>query len=346
MTADVRRARTAFLWVGLIVPLAMLAATAVIVALWLPDIPEPAAIHWSEDGVDGYGPGWTWLLVIAGIAVLVAALALLARFAHRLPEKGRPRPAEGDPVPEWSATARFLGATNLGVAAMMALIALVGVGSQRGLTDASQTPDIGYAVLGGFLLLALGALVGWLLQPATPLPALEPSAEAVPLAASATERVGWVGTASLARVGLWVIGVAVLLVCVLAVVFLATGAGGPWTAVILLGTCLLLAAAFVTTFAFRVRVGPAGLQVRSLAGWPRFVIPVDDVAAVRAVAVNPFAEFGGWGVRWGLDGRFGVVLRRGEAVEVTRTDGRRFVVTVDGADEAAAALATAARKAG
>ena len=84
MTPDVRRARTAFLWVGVILPLTVLAVSAVIVAFWLPEIPEPAAIHWGEDGVDGFGPGWTYLVVLGGIAAMVIAFALLAWFASEL----------------------------------------------------------------------------------------------------------------------------------------------------------------------------------------------------------------------------------------------------------------------
>ncbi len=94
------------------------------------------------------------------------------------------------------------------------------------------------------------------------------------------------------------------------------------------------------TFAFRVRIG-ARRTARAVAGGlaRRSRSRPADIASVRAIDVDPFAEFGGWGLRYGLDGRYGVVLRRGEALEVTRVGGRRFVVTVDDAQTAAAALA-------
>jgi hypothetical protein len=41
-----------------------------------------------------------------------------------------------------------------------------------------------------------------------------------------------------------------------------------------------------------------------------------------------------------VDGRRGIVLRAGEALQITRTDRRVFVVTVDGASDAAAVLET------
>ncbi|MFS0852672.1 hypothetical protein [Microbacterium sp. 179-I 3D4 NHS] len=345
MTPDVRHARTAFLWVGVVVPLAIVAVSAIVITLWLPEIPDPAAVHWSESGPDGFGPGWTHLVLLGVIAVLIAAFAVLAWFAHRLPEKGRSARASGAGTPQWSVTARFLGAVNLGLAALISLVSLAGVGSQRGLADAADAPGIGYAVLGGLLLLVVGSLAGWFLQPRTPEPPAPRTEPAAPLDGSGSERVMWVGTASIARSGRGVFGATLLVVAALAAIMAATGSGGTMAVVITLAAGAVVLLALVTTFAFRVRIGPAGLRVRSLAGWPRIDIAAADIASTRVIDVDPFAEFGGWGVRYALDGRYGVVLRRGAAVEVTRTSGRRFVVTVDDAETAAAALATAAQRA-
>ena len=100
MTDDLRRSRTAFLWVGIIVPLAIIALATVVVAAWLPEVPEPAATHWGTGGVDGYGPGWTYLVlpigIGGGIVVLFAAMAL---FSPRLPPRG------STSTRQWSPTA-------------------------------------------------------------------------------------------------------------------------------------------------------------------------------------------------------------------------------------------------
>lgn len=343
MTPDLRRARTAFLWVGVIVPLAVIAVSAVVVAIWLPQLPKPAAVHWSGDGVDGFGPGWTFLAVLCGVGGgMVIAFALLVWFAHRRPSEQH---STDDVRPQWSVTARFLGAVNLGLAALMSVVALAAVGPQRGLADASEAPNVGGpAAIGGFLLLIVLTAIGWVLQPKVQTASPEGAVvSATALPASPSERVIWIGTATVARTGQIVLGGAVLFVLALAALLIATGGGNPWSITVLLATSALLIAAFIVTFAFRVRIGPSGLLVRSLAGWPKIMIPAAEVAAVRAVSVSPFAEFGGWGLRYGLDGRYGVVLRAGEALEVTRTDGRRFVVTVDDAESAASVLATAAR---
>jgi hypothetical protein len=103
-------------------------------------------------------------------------------------------------------------------------------------------------------------------------------------------------------------------------------------------TLLLVGAAFATSASFRVRVGPDGLLVRSMVGFPRVHVPLEDVVSVRAVECNPFGEFGGFGWRLGLDGRTGIVLRKGPAIEVERRDRRPLVVTVDGAAVGAAVL--------
>lgn len=342
MTPDVRRARTAFLWVGMIVPLAMIVVSAVVVAIWLPELPEPAAVHWSGDGVDGYGPGWSFLAILCGVGGgMIIAFALLVWFAHRSPSAAHPT---GSTRPEWSVTARFLGAVNLGLAGLMSVVALAAVGPQRGLAEASEAPNVGGpAAIGGFGLLIALTAVGWFLQPKIDARATDDAASAAPLSTSASERVMWIGSTTISRGGKSVLGGLVLLVCVLAVVVIAPGQAGFWPAAILIATAVFMAVAFIVTLVFRVRIGPSGILVRSLVGWPTIDIPADEVTAVRAVTVNPFAEFGGWGLRYGLDGRYGVVLRAGEALEVTRTDGRRFVVTIDDAETAASVLATAAR---
>ena len=86
----------------------------------------------------------------------------------------------------------------------------------------------------------------------------------------------------------------------------------------------------------------AGLRVRSIAGLPRFSVALADVEGVAVVRVDPTAEFGGWGFRLGLDGRFGIVLRAGDAIQVERRRGRTLVVTVDDAATGAGLLSALA----
>ena len=131
-----------------------------------------------------------------------------------------------------------------------------------------------------------------------------------------------------------------LLVLLLALVALAaymlgTGVAGGW--VVAVGV-IVVAFALAATTAFRVRVTPDGLAARALLGWPRIMIPLAEIESVRAVDISPFGEFGGWGWRIAVDGRTGIVMRRGPAIEVARHDRRPFLITIDGAAEAAALL--------
>ena len=100
---------------------------------------------------------------------------------------------------------------------------------------------------------------------------------------------------------------------------------------------MLLIVLALTTTTFRVRVDASGLTTVSPAGFPRFTVPLSEVRSVAVTDVNPLGEFGGYGLRW-TPGGFGVVLRRGPAIDVTRTSGKRFVVTVEDAARGAALL--------
>ncbi len=341
MTDDVRRARTAYLWVGVVVPFLLLVIAAVIALSWAPDLPDPVAIHWSGDGPNGFAPLWVDVLILVGTGVgLVALFAALAFFGHRLTSGSLP----AAPV-SWSGTARLLGAVSLGMAGLLAFLLLVSLGVQRGLDDAHQAPGIGNETLIAMLLLAVLAVlavVGWFLQPAvSPRRDTGAPASALPLADS--ERAVWVGTAAWGTTGRVVTALSLLL-GVAAVVFglLTVQREVSWPVLIaLVGAAVALFLA-VSTFSLRVRIGAEGLRVRSALGWPRKTIPADEIADVRVVDVVPLGEFGGWGWRTSLDGRTGVVLRRGPAVEVAYGEGRTFVVTVDDAETAAAVLAAAA----
>ncbi|WP_341956880.1 DUF1648 domain-containing protein [Microbacterium sp. LWH13-1.2] len=339
MTPEIRRARTAFWWVGVIVPLVLIALASIVVLAWLPDLPEPAAIHWGLDGADGFGPRWTPLVLLVGLGGgTVLLFALIALLSHRLPKRGAAAPI---PRPQWSATARLLGAASLGMAGMMSMLAIASTAAQRGLADAADAADITPWVA-VFLLVMVGlGAAGWFLQPAVPISTGSSTATATPLPLTDHERAVWIKTVTVATAGQIVLGIGVFVVIAMSVLLLAQGIAAGW---ITAAVAVVLLVLVTTSLTFRVRASAAGLRVRSVAGWPRVEIPAAEIASTRAVQVDPFAEFGGWGYRFGVDGRRGIVLRKGDAVEVTRTNGRVFLVTVDDAATAASVLAAAAQR--
>lgn len=333
MNHDVRRSRTAFLWVGVIVPLGILVLAAAVIIAWMPQLPDPIATHWGSDGVDGFSPKWAYVPFLIGIGAGVVILdAALALFAHRAPQS-----STKPPVGPWSSTARFLAATNLGVAVMIAFLAIVGAAIQRGLSNAADAPDISGWTAVGLALLVGFAVIGWFVQPRSPVVAADQGQPAGRIPLAVGERAAWFGTASIARSGVIVLVSALALLVIMTVFFLALGEDGWW---ILLLTTLLMAFMIASMVIFNVRVNAAGLRARSHWGWPNTHIPLDRIEKVEMVTVDPFREFGGWGWRLGVDGRRGIVLRAGEALQVTQTNGRVFVVTIDGASDAAAVLDT------
>ncbi|WP_312172952.1 DUF1648 domain-containing protein, partial [Microbacterium sp.] len=323
--------------VGVILPLSLIALASIVVVAWLPEVPDPAAIHWGLDGADGFGPRWTPLALLIGLGGgTVLLFALIALFSHRVPQRGAAAPI---PQPQWSATARLLGAASLGTAGLISILAIVSTAAQRGLDDAADAADITPWIPVLLLVMVGLAVAGWFLQPSVPVSPDSSGAAATPPLAD-HERAVWMKTVTVARSGQLVLGIGVFIVVAMSVLLLARGVAAGW---ITAAVALVLVALVVTGLRFRVRASAAGLRVRSTAGWPRLEIPAAEIASVRAIPVNPFAEFGGWGYRIGTDGRRGVVLRTGDALEVTRTDGRVFVITVDDAATAASVLAAAAR---
>lgn len=331
MTDDVRRSRTAFFWVGVFIPAAILLVTVAVIATWLPELPDPIATHWGSSGVDGFGPKWATIALPLGVGGgTVTLLALIGALGHRMPQSSTKQPVQA-----WGPTSRFLGGMSLGLALFISYLELVTTGLQRGLADAAQAPDIGWWMPTGFALLITGTALGWFLQPRSPERVGVAEASVASITFNRVERAAWFGTAKMARGAVVVLVGATLLMLVLSVVVFAQDAGGGW---ILLGTTVLLLVLIATMLVFRVRANAAGLRVRSLLGWPNTGIPLDRIEKIEVVQIAPMAEFGGWGWRISPDGRRGVVLRAGEALQVTDSRGKVFVVTVDDAVEAASVL--------
>jgi hypothetical protein len=202
------------------------------------------------------------------------------------------------------------------------------------LADATAAPDIEGVLVAALLLAVLLGLAVAALVPADPPGAATatgpPPADAPRIPLAPGERVAWSAWTSVSAPVLTVLFVALLPLAIPA----ALGVVPVFLGLIAVFVLVLSA----TRMAARVWVDERGLTVRSPLGWPTRTVPLAEIAAAAAVRVDPIRDFGGWGYRIGRGGRSGVVLRRGPALEVTRGDGRRFLVTVEGAAEAAALL--------
>ncbi|MEF3402733.1 DUF1648 domain-containing protein [Agromyces sp. CCNWLW203] len=320
--ADVRTARRRFLLIGCALPAAITLVAVALMVVWLPEVPPTVATHWTGSGPDGFGPAW---VVPLGTAVL--GLGLVALFAGIM--------LAGTRDGQWGPMLRLLGALSIGTNVLLVVGITWSFGAQRGLADPHDAPDIGWPMLVSGLL-ALGAgLGGWFAQPNVTTDGRNPARSVEPLDLAAGERAVWVRTTSMTRGGMIAIIASILALAIGTVVVAATGSTAWW---VMLGVTVLLVILAITTFVFRVRVDDRGLLVRSPIGVPHFSVPLAEVEAVSVRDVHPTSEFGGWGIRIAADGAFGIVLRAGEALQVTRRNGRRFVVTVDDAATAAALL--------
>lgn len=312
--------RTSSTLLGLVLPLALLFAAAALALSWRDDLPDPVAVHFGAGGtVDGYGSLTSFALGLpAVIAAAVVALWLVAVLLGRD-----------------ASTRRWAVGTTVFLGWMGSAVTVGSLAGQRGLTDARQAADIGpvlaVALLGGA---ALGVLAALLVPGDTHRPADVPVTAGGRITLAPHERAVWTrdvrspvtlaigGTATLATAALALADRELWMLAVPALLLLVTAGSASFTAT----------------------VDARGLAVQSALGLPRFHVPLDEVEGVRETTVEPFREFGGWGYRVGRDGRFGVVLRRGSAIEVERTGGRTFVVTVDDAGTGAALLATLAER--
>lgn len=320
--ARVTRSRVVLL--GIVLPIVLAAAGALLMISWIPELPNPAAIHWGAGRVDGTGSPWLLAVMPLGITVLFSVFVYFGALREETPS-GLP-----------TVNQKLIAALGSG----LALFLTVGIGgsvaAQRGLGSATAAPDPWmWIVLGGVLGVALAAVV-WLLLPR----ADRSGPEAMPvetLEVSATERLFWTGVVSMRPLGLALIAAAVGLLIVSAVV--AAFAGSEIT-VLVIAVALVLLGAAVTTLRWRVSVGGHGVSVVSIAGWPAIRIPLAEIADVRLIEVNPVGDFGGWGWRW-AGGRTGIVLQAGPAIEVTRSSGKVLVVPVDDAETAVAVLQAA-----
>jgi len=297
-------------------------AAAAVVRAWRDELPAQIASHWSGSGEpDGFmSPTALALVAVATTAVLCGLFAVIGLTQGAA-----------------ASTRRITAGGCVWSGAFMAAIVVGTLAPQRGLADASQVGLSGAALLAAVLLPLVPAGIAAALVPGDP---AMPAAEAVPDdAPRATlrdgERAVWLRRAT-GGPGLAVGAVAVALTT------LAAALTAEWT---MLVVPLLLAALFVTMFAFTVRVDPAGLTVRSAARWPGTHVPADEVVRASVTQVRPLRDYGGWGWRTARDGRVGVVLRSGDALLVERTGGRSFAVTVDDPAEAAALLNTMAERA-
>lgn len=309
----------------ILVPALLAAAASIVGLLLIPDLPETLAVHWGVDGtvdrVDGLGS------YIAIIAFLVPGFALgAAGFSISPLRHGTSR-----------LYARSVVALTTWFGVFISVSMFLGVYAQRGVTDPYAVPGstVAIALLIGFAVAVAAAALAALATPTLP-QSTGLSAEGAALPIADGERVYW---AQISRSPRGVIAIPIVTIVFIAVLFAVVGL--PVWATLIVG--LILASLF-TMMSWRVVVDQRGLTVTGLFGFPRFHIPLESIVAAAAIEVRAFGEYGGWGVRFGRSGNWGVITRAGTAIEVQRRSGANFVVTVEDAATGAGLLTSLARR--
>lgn len=332
LSQEVRRARRAAFWVGVWAPLIVVALGALVQILWIPRLPDPIATHWSgSGGPDGFSGVWSNILFYAitggGMTLLFAVLLLVPRGRRA-------------GFPAWSSFSRFIAAFGAATVVFISVLIVGLVQIQLDVVDARTVGTVAGPMAAALLSAVVAGVVGWFVQPRTTV-AAPASDDSEPLRLSGNERAVWIGQARPSAGYRWFAGVLVVLMLGLAVTNLVLQPSGWW---ILALVGILVSALVAATIGFRVRIDASGLEARSVLGWPVVRVRAADVERVAASTINPLGEFGGWGLRW-APGRFGIVLRTGPGIVVTRRSGNIFGITVDDAETGAAVLAAAAASA-
>jgi hypothetical protein len=278
-------------------------------------------VHWNAAGVpDGFGSPFTFPVLLAAICLpldaIFGAIAILS--AHRAPV---------------TVMTKILATVGLFVSVILA-IALGGVVVlERGSVSQAHVSIASLPI--GFAAAAVLSVGAWFLLPkATKVPRGGGTA-VPPVALGAQERASWIRSATAPAWLTWsVVGFMVVISAIVLFSVLARG-GGTWPISFIPVVIFLLV---LSNFAWTIRVDARGVRMRSSLGIPRITIPLANIESADVIHVQAIAEYGGFGVRWGLGGRFGVILRSGEALQVLRHNGRSVVVTVDDAETAAALI--------
>lgn len=316
-----RRRTTALLTIGL--PALLVAGAAGLTLTWRAQLPDPVAIHWGPGGADGFASLEVFAFTTVAGVLATSGLAYVLTVL----------------IGGQAVTRRVLHGAAAWVGAFLAGVLVTTVAAQRGLADAAAA-EPGDAAMAASLLLAtaLAGLVAWLTPGDESRPASHPvPGDAPTVALGAGEHAVWVREVG-RRTAVPVAAGAVLFAVVIGAI------SGLWWFAGVLG--VVLAALLVTVLRWTVTVDATGLTARSLLRRPSLRVPIDEVEHAAVVDVDPLREFGGWGLRIGRDGRTGVVLRRGTAIEVHRGGGAVVVVTVPDAATGAALLNTFAARRG
>ena len=296
---------------GVVVPLAAAGLGLLLTGVWQSRLPAQIATHWSTERPDGFShpmsSAWLFTLIIlligggcCGVAALAQALLLMRRAMLLI---------------------------GLSVVGVLSTLQVVTLWIQLDKTDVSDVELPWAAISVGVLIgCAVGALgAAFLKDYRDRTPAAERPDAKLPRSRAHTVRdvagFGIIGTIVFAGVAFGAAGLA------------SWAVGGIWPLVAAFPVVLVLLA----LMRFEVIVDASGLRVRNF-GLTSIDIDIDEVTGAKVIDVNPFKDFGGWGLRSKGHRRYGIVTHTGPGVEVATASGLTLTVTSQRAHAMAGAL--------
>jgi Protein of unknown function (DUF1648) len=282
--------------------------------------PSRVATHWDAAGhIDGYGSPYIYPILMAAVSVAIITLlggaTVLSAHHHAV-----------TPV------IKLLAVTSLWVTVFLGIGFTGALLDQRTAADVTSAHGPALALIVGALIAAAVGVGAWFILPkGVRSPAgTDPVA---PVSLTESERASWLRTATASRrVIVGFVGIGLVLCAVEITVVLLSDGRLWWFAFVPIVALVIV----LSNMTFTVRVDSRGVRIRSVLGFPSISIPLDNIVSADVVDVNAFSDYGGWGVRWNLGGRIGIILRSGQALEVRRRKGLVVVITVDDATSAAA----------
>jgi hypothetical protein len=307
--------------VAVLAPLAFAIAGVLVTVALAASGPARVATHWGFSGPpNGFGSPYTYPILIAVISVALIVLlggsAVLA--AHRSPLTGM---------------LKVLAIAPLWVTVLLDVSLGGSLLEQRTSASVSTAANPALALVIGVVIASVLSVGAWFLLPkAVRSPAADEPVTVSPVLLADGESASWVRTTSASRgVLLIFVGIGVILGAAEILVVLSTGGRAWWFSIIPVVVLIIL----LSNLAFTVRIDSRGTRIRSVVGIPSISIPLRDMESARVIEVNALSQYGGWGIRWNLSGRLGIIVRSGQALEIHRRRGLIVVVTVDDATSAA-----------
>ena len=113
----------------------------------------------------------------------------------------------------------------------------------------------------------------------------------------------------------------------------------PWWTMILSVGVMVLTMGLLASFKLYTRIDSSGIHYRMKPfHWKEQTIPWEDIDQLFVRKYSPILEYGGWGIRYGRNGR-AFNLRGNYGIQIVKKDGKRVLLGTQKPDEVSRQLA-------